>query len=175
MQLPDTDPIQLVSPQAQLVQGELVRRAIAQVIQNPLAGALALHYRAELADPSSFTRYGQPDYLGFDPGTYTTGVQYGQPIELRGIFCRAKLNPFLDKSGIRYQAEMNFYVPHDPGEVFVLDAKYPKRQDKFVISGGVYYATGPATPCQMGDTIAAWQIDLSRERYPVATDVKPQV
>ncbi len=39
-----------------------------------------------------------------------------------------------------------------------------------MIAGGTYYATAPILPCQMGDTVAAFQIFLSRERYPVKTD-----
>ena len=157
------------------LQGEWIQQAIAQVIANPMFGTTVEHFQAQLVEPENYTKYGQPDYLAANPGDYAAGIQYipNPANPLRGIFCRAKYNPYQDKGGIYLQAQAELYLPHDPGEVFVLDGKYPKRQDRFVISGGVYYAVAPTFPCQLGDTVAAFKIELSRERFPVRTDNAP--
>jgi hypothetical protein len=125
--------------------------------------------RSQLTAPENFTPYGQPDYLAADPGIHATGVKY-MPSEknpLRGVYCRAPIRPLQDKGGIYYQAQMELYLPDNPGEIYVLDDKYPKRQDAFEIAGQRYYAIAPATPCMSGEVIAAWKIELNLERYPV--------
>jgi hypothetical protein len=153
-------------------QGRFIRQAIATVIRNPLYGSTVFHYRARAAIAADYNTLGQPSYLAPEPGLYDSGVEYDANPEnpLKGIFCRKKQNPFQDKGGQYYQGEAELYLLSDPGEVFVLSTDRPKRQDKFVIAGGTYYATAPAFPCQMGDTVAAFQVFLSRERYPVRTD-----
>jgi hypothetical protein len=151
--------------------GQFAAQAIANMMMNPLMGATVYHYRA-IAAPAEFNTLGQPDYLSAEPGLYDSGVTY-EPVPenpLKGVFCRQRSNPFQDKGGIYYQSEATLYLANDPGEVFVLSDNRPKRQDRFEVSGGVYYATGPVFPCQVGDTVAAWQIYLSRERFPVRTD-----
>jgi hypothetical protein len=157
------------------LQGPFLRQAIANVINNPLFGATVYHYRALEATGANHNSLGQPDYLAPAPGLYDSGVDFeANPSNpLRGIFCRQKSNPYQDKGGIYYQAEAQLYLLDDPGELFILSDNRPKRQDKFVIAGGTYYATAPIFPCQMGDTVAAFQIFLSRERYPVRTDGLP--
>lgn len=152
--------------------GAFIRQAIANVINNPMFGATVYHYRAIEATQPDYNTLGQPSYLAPEPGLYDSGVGYEPSPHnpLRGVFCRQKSNPYQDKGGIYYQAEGQLYLLDDPGEVFVLLDNRPKRQDRFEIAGGVYYATAPVFPCQMGDTVAAFQIFLSRERYPVRTD-----
>jgi hypothetical protein len=153
-------------------QGKFIRQAIANVIRNPLYGSTVYHYRAKVAVGADYNSLGQPGYLAPAPGVYDSGVEFEANPDnpLKGIFCRQKQNPFQDKGGQYYQGEAQLYLLSDPGEVFILSANRPKRQDKFVIAGGIYYATAPVFPCQMGDTVAAFQVFLSRERYPVRTD-----
>lgn len=156
-------------------QGAFIRQAIANVIRNPMFGSTVYHYRAIPAGSADYNSLGQPSYLAPGPGVYASGVDYEQNPEnpLKGIFCRQKQNPYQDKGGMYYQGEAQLYLLSDPGEVFTLSENRPKRQDKFVIAGGTYYATAPVFPCQMGDTVAAFQVFLSRERYPVRTDGTP--
>jgi hypothetical protein len=153
-------------------QGELVLQVIKNAINHPLFGTPFEHHQAQHVAPNNFNDRGQPDYLAPDPGVYSTGITYvANPANpLRGIFCRAPYRPYQDVGGIYYQAQMNLHVLDELGDIFLLDGKYPKRQDKFVINGIDYYATAPATPCQMGETIAAWTIELNRERYPVQNE-----
>lgn len=153
-------------------QGIFIRQAIAQVIQNPLYGSTVYHYRAIEAVNADYNSLGQPSYLAPAPGVHGSGVEYEANPQnpLKGIFCRQKQTPFQDKGGQYYQGEAQLYLLTDPGEVFVLSEDRPKRQDKFVIAGGIYYATAPVFPCQAGDTVAAFQVFLSRERYSVRTD-----
>lgn len=157
---------------SQAPQGQYLQAAISVILRNPLVGTPIYHYQAQHADSDQFNEIGQPDYLASDPGVFESGIQYvaNPDNPIRGIFCARKLNPYQDKGGIYYQGEFEVYLPSDPGEVFILDDKYPKRQDKFVINGGNYYATAPVFPCLMGETVAAWQVFLSRERYPVSNN-----
>lgn len=149
--------------------GFLAIQALKRAVQSPLYGTPFEHYQAQLAAPENFNDRGLPDYLAADPGVYSTGVNYtpNPKNPQRGIFCRAPFRPQQDVGGIYYVAQMSLYVFDDPGEVYKLDGTYPKRQDMFIINGQKYYATAPATPCQTGETIAAWQIDLNLERFPV--------
>ena len=153
-------------------QGGYLQRAIAQILALPFAGTPVEHWQAQLATNENFTKYGQPDWLGPAPGQDATGVTYvANPANpLRGIFCRAPYRPNQDRAGITYVGEMELYLPQDPGEVFTLEGDRPKRQDKFIISGGIYYATAPVMPCQVGEVAAAFKISLSRERFPARTD-----
>lgn len=160
---------------AQTQQGLFIQQQIAAVLNNPLLGATVLHYRAVHVEDAVFDSQGQPDYLNPSAGVYASGIDYiANPSNpLRGVFCKPKLRPFQDKGGIYYQADGQLYLANDPGEVYVLHPERPKRQDRFVIAGGVYYAAGPTFPCQMGDTVALFQIDLVRERYLPRTDGLP--
>lgn len=127
------------------------------------------HYQAQTADGADFNRKGQPDWLASDPGVNATGVNFvanpGNP--LRGVFCQAPRRPLQDKGGIYYTAQFELYLPVDLGEVFELSGDRPKRQDRFVIGGKTYYAIAPSMPCQAGDTVALFKIELNIERYPV--------
>lgn len=154
------------------VQAGWLQQVVGNVLQNPLLGTTILHFQAFLAGPENFNEQGKPDYLAPGAGLYGSGVRYtpNPKNPLRGVFCRKPLRPFQENAGIHYQAECEIYLPEDPGEVFILDDKYPKRQDRFEVAGGVYYATAPVFPCQIGDTVAAWQVSLSRERFPSRTD-----
>jgi hypothetical protein len=153
-------------------QGGYLQEVIARVLQSPYAGTPVEHHQAQLVEDENFTKYGQADWLGPAPGQDATGVTYvpNPDNPLRGIFCRAPYRPQQDRAGITYVGEMDLYLPKDPGEVFVLEGDRPKRQDKFIISGGVYYATAPVMPCQAGELAVAFKISLSRERFPVRTD-----
>lgn len=151
------------------LQTELIARSLQQAIKNPLMGVDVQHYRAQLAPAPNFTPYGQPDYLSLNPGEFASGVEYASPVLLRGVFCQAKRQPYQDKGGIYYTAQTHLFLLENPGEIFVLDDRFPKRQDKFVISGATYYAIAPTFPCQSGETIAAWKIDLNIQRYPVTS------
>lgn len=140
---------------------------VTNIINNPLYSTTILRFVPQIV-PENHDWRGRPDYLVANPGLYATGIHY-QPHPdnpYRGMFCRAKVTPLQIPGGIYYQATHYIFLPKDPGEVYVLDDHYPKRQDAFEIQGIRYYATGPAEPCQLGDTIAAWKIGLSRERYP---------
>lgn len=152
-------------------QGIFLRQAIAQIVTNPLVGSTVYHWKAKPAK-ATFNDAGQPDYLSPQPGLFDSGVDYDPNPNnpLRGIFCRPKQTPFQDKGGIYYQGEASLYLVEDPGEVFVVVNSRPKRQDRFEIAGGVYYAVAPVLPCQMGDTVAAFQVFLSRERFGVKED-----
>ena len=153
-------------------QGDYLQSVVQRLMQLPYAGTVVQHYQAQLVEDGNFNKLGQPDWLGDAPGQDATGIQFvpNPANPLRGIFCRAPYRPYQDKGGIYYQAEMDLYLAQDIGEVFVLEENRPKRQDKFVISGGTYYATAPVMPCQAGETVAAFKISLSRERYPARTD-----
>lgn len=149
-----------------------LQAAIAQILRSPYAGTPVDHYWATLAGDENFDKYGKPDWLGESPGQDASGVRYEPNPDnpLRGLVCKAPYRPQQDRAGIIYVAEFELYLPHDPGEVFVLAGDRPKRQDKFLIQGGVYYATAPVFPCIAGEMVAAFKISLSRERYPVRTD-----
>lgn len=151
------------------VESGLAAQIVQQVLMSPSAGVPVIHWIAEHVNVASFNGRGQPDYLAPDAGLYQTGIRYtADPRNpLRGVLCRAPKVPNQDKGGIFYQAQMDLYLPVDPGAIFVLHEKLPKRQDRFDISGLILYATGPAMPCQQGEQIAAWKISLSLERYPV--------
>lgn len=140
-----------------------------RVLTNPLLSVNVEHYQAQLVSPSNFTPYYQPDYLATNPGVFASGVEYApnpnNPI--RGTFCQAPRQSYQDKSGIYYVAQYNLFLIGDPGEIYILDDKYPKRQDKFVIQGRTYYAIAPAMPCQQGEIVAAYKIELNLQRYPV--------
>jgi hypothetical protein len=150
-------------------QGDIILRMLQSVAQNPLIGATIEHYFAQYVDDGSFTKYGQIDYLAQEVGQDQTGIKYvaNPKNPIRGVFCSSGRRPVQDKGGIRYEAQPQIILLEDPGEVYSLDPEKPKRQDKFIVSGRTYYATAPAFPCQMGDTIAAFKIDLALERYPV--------
>lgn len=154
------------------IQGSYLQSMIQQVLRSPYAGTVVEHYQAQVVGDQNFDKYGRADWLGESPGQDATGIRFvpNPNNPLRGIFCRAPYRPYQDKGGIYYQAEMELYLPEDIGEVFVLGENRPKRQDKFLISGGTYYATAPVMPCQAGETVAAFKISLSRERYPARTD-----
>lgn len=141
------------------------------MINNPLHSATILRFLSGIR-PEGLDERGRPDYLFEDPGRYASGVYFIEDPRnpYRGIFCRAKVNPFLALAGISYQASHQIFLAEDPGEVYVLHDEYPKRQDAFEIQGVRYYATAPAEPCQLGDTTAAWKISLSREKYPVGAN-----
>lgn len=150
-------------------QGDRLLAMLAQVVANPLIGATIQHFIAGYVAESNFSVYGQVDYLAPDAGQDQTGITYtANPNNpLRGVFCATSRRPVQDKGGIRYEAQPQIILLEDPGEVFAVDPKFPKRQDKFIVSGRTYYAAAPAFPCQMGDTIAGFRIDLALERYPV--------
>ncbi|MCD8487885.1 MAG: hypothetical protein LRZ84_14405 [Desertifilum sp.] len=143
---------------------------VAAIVNNPLFGATIIHYQSVWVEATNFNREGQPNYLAWNPGIHETGIVYelNPANPLRGIFCQNKRRPSQDKNGIYYGGEFELYLTVDLGEVYVLDGKFPRKQDKFEIAGRTYYATSPVMPCQLGDTIAAYKIDLAIERYPVA-------
>jgi len=146
--------------------------AIANVLKRSPGATSIYHYQSELAEPSNFDDSYRPDYLAQDPGLYDSGVKYSPNPKnpLKGLFCPAKRNPFQALSGIYYQADIEIYLAEDPGPVFVLDGKYPKRQDAFEIVGQRYYATAPVFPCLQGDTVILWKISAALERYPVKSN-----
>jgi hypothetical protein len=148
--------------------GELAIAALQSILNNPLFGTPFDHYQAQIAS-SSFNAKGQPDYLSLDPGVYNSGIQYvaNTANPLRGVFCPAPRRANQQIDGIRYEASMELYTQVDLGQVFKVQEKFPKLQDKFVINGQAFYAANPAFPCQMGEAIAAWKIELALERYPV--------
>jgi hypothetical protein len=153
-------------------QSQLIEKTLLRMLKNPLLGVDVEHYRAEHVGATNFTPYYQPDYLAINPGENATGVQYSPNPEnpLRGVFCQAKRTPLQDKGGIYYTAQTHLFLLENPGEVFALDDRLPKRQDKFVVSGQTYYAIAPAVPCQSGSVIAAWKIELTLQRYTVTPD-----
>jgi hypothetical protein len=142
---------------------------IANMLKRSLNATSILHFQSEWAPPANFDERGNPDYLAADSGVFDSGIRYRPNPQnpLKGIFCPAKRNPFQAVSGIYYQADVEIYVLEDLGSVFVLDGKYPKRQDAFEALGRRYYATAPAFPCAQGDLIVAWKISAALERYPV--------
>ncbi len=148
--------------------GDLAIQAIAQILSNPLFGTPFEHFQAQIA-ASSFNEKGQPDYLSFNPGAYNSGIEYipNPANPLRGLFCQAPRRFNQQPDGIRYEATMELYVQVNLGQVFKVQDRFPKLQDKFVVNGQTYYAANPAFPCQMGEAIAAWKIELALERYPV--------
>jgi hypothetical protein len=141
-------------------------------INNPLHGATILRYLAANTQPEAHDSRGRPDYLSDDRGYQATGIQYvADPRNpYKGIFCRGRNTVLQLLAGIQYVSSHEIYLAEDPGEVYILDDHYPKRQDRFVIQNINYYATGPAEPCQLGDSIAAWKIGLNRERFPVGAN-----
>lgn len=147
---------------------QYLSQILARQVNHPLFGADIDHFRAEYAPDNTFAE-GNPDYLAANPGQQNTGVIYtpNEDNPLRGVFCPVPLQPVQAQGGIYYQGDMQIIVLQDLGEVFKLDEAKPKRQDKFVIQGNTFYASSPAFPCQQGSAIVAWQIFLSRERYPV--------
>jgi hypothetical protein len=153
-------------------QGIFIRQAIAAIASSPMVGTTVYHWKAVEAKQATYNEAGQPDYLAPTSGLFDSGIDYrpNPNNPLKGIFCRPKQTPFQDKGGIYYQGEASLYLVQDPGEVFVVVNDRPKRQDRFQIAGGIYYATAPVMPCQMGDTVAAFQVFLSRERFGVKED-----
>ena len=150
--------------------GAYALQALQAVINNPNFGTTVYHYQAQHADPKAFDKRGRPDYLSkTDPGDYATGIEFVENPNnpLRGVFCQAPRQPYQDTGGIYYTAQFELYLAQDPGEIFSLDDKYPKRQDKFIVQGNTYYAIAPAMPCALGATVGAWRIQLNVERYPV--------
>lgn len=149
--------------------GAFAAQAIRNILSNPLFGTTVYHYRAELAPQANFNDRGQPDYLGASPGHFASGVVYtpNPNNPLKGAFCQIPRKPVQEVSGIYYQATHELIVLEDLGLVYELDGQYPKRQDAFDIAGYRWYATGPATPCQQGDVLVGWKIELNLERYPV--------
>lgn len=149
--------------------GSLAIQAIrSALVNNPLYGTPIYHHQAQIAS-ADFNKQGQPDYLSANPGVHGSGINYvpNPANPLRGIFCPSPRKPYQDKGGIYYQAQMEIYLLDNIGEIFVLENDRPKRQDKFVINNQTYYCIAPAFPCQMGEAIAAWKIELNLERYPV--------
>lgn len=149
--------------------GGLAIQAIQRMLQSTVYSATVMHYQAQLLDSGSYSDRGKPSYLAEDPGVFGSGVQYvpNPDNPLRGVFCPVKRTPYQDVGGIYYQAQAELYLATNPGEIYKLDDKYPKRQDRFDVLGQTYYAVGPAFPCSLGDAIAAWKIELNLERYPV--------
>lgn len=144
---------------------------LAQWINHPLMGTEIDHYRAEYTPPETFNQDGNPDYLAQSPGQQSSGIVYtpNPDNSLRAVFCPVSLRPIQDQAGIYYQGDMQIFLLEDLGEVYQLNDDKPKRQDKFIVQGQTFYASSPAFPCQQGSAIAAWQIYLARERYPVTS------
>lgn len=155
-----------------IAQSSYLQTALLKLLQSPQLGTPVEHYKAQLVEDETFDKHGQPDYLAKNAGDFESGVQYiSNPRNpLRGIFCRSPLRPNQETAGITYQAEMDLYLPVDPGDVFVLQENRPKRQDRFDIQGGRYYAIAPTMPCVVGEVVSLWKVQLSRERYPVRLD-----
>jgi len=137
---------------------------------HPRYGTPYEHYRAQAVDPSVFDDQGRPDYLASEPGLYTSGVQFvSNPLNpLRGFFCNAPRQPFQDKGGIYLAADYKLYIPQDLGLIYKLSDRSIKLQDMFKINGQTLYATQPAVPCLQGEITAAYEINLTLQRYPVA-------
>lgn len=148
---------------------QVLSQQLAQWVNHPLFGTNIDHYRAEYAPPETFPDDSTPDYLAASPGQQLTGITYtpNENNPLRGVFCLAPVRPIQDVGGIYYQADMQIVLLEDLGDVFQLDESKPKRQDKFIIDGSTYYANSTSFPCQQGSAIVAWQIFLTKERYPV--------
>lgn len=142
---------------------------LSRVLVNSSFGTTVDHYQAQHVEPDAFDDQGRPDYLSSNSGFQDSGVEYIPNPEnpLRGMFCPAPRRPVQEAAGVFYQAQMELYLTENLGDIFVLDDRYPKRQDAFEIAGRRYYAVCPATPCTLGDTTACWKIELSLERYPV--------
>lgn len=159
----------MASPLSESIQSQWLQAMFRRVLQNPLAGTQINHFRAEWVDPVNFDDRGRADYLAADAGIYDSGVNYTpNPCNpLLGIFCAPRTRPTQDKAGMTYQAEMEIYLATDPGEVFVLDGTYPKKQDRFDINGTSWYAIAPALPCLSGSVTAMYKVQLTRQRYPV--------
>lgn len=153
-------------------QSSYLQQAFINVLKNPWAGVPICHYKARLAEDETFDKYGHPDYMASQSGDFDSGVLYdANPSNpLRGVYCRAPLRPNLDPGGFTLQAELDLYLPVDVGDVFVLEGDRPKRQDRFDIQGGRFYAAGPSIPCQGGEIVGLWKIPIIRERFPTRLD-----
>lgn len=150
-------------------QSGYLQQTLTNLFKQPYFGTPVEHFKAELVAAESFDKYGKPDWMAQESGQYDSGIKFAPNPDnpLRGVYCRAPLRPNQEPAGITLQAEVDLYLPVDPGDVFVLHDDRPKLQDKFVIQGNVFYATAPVFPCQVGEAVALWKVSLSRERYPV--------
>lgn len=160
---------QLPSPAPNTQLGGYAIAMLQNVIANPSFGTTVAHFQATHAT-GTFDDRGRPDYLSkTDIGVNQTGVNYApNPANpIRGVFCQAKRQPRQQPGGIYYDAQFELYVAENLGEVYRLFDDRPKLQDRFDIHGQSYYAIAPAMPCAVGDTVAAWQIQLNIQRYPV--------
>lgn len=153
-------------------QGCYINQLLQQIIKNPLVGTPIEHWQSQFVEIENFNAHGVPHYLSKESGEFSTGLRFvANPANpLRGVVCRAPWRPVQAVDGIHYTAQFELYLPIDLGEVFKLDDRLPKRQDRFVINGVDYYAIAPSLPCMAGETIGCWKIELNRGKYPVSPD-----
>ena len=153
------------------VQGGYFTGLVQNAIANGIHGTTVEHYQAQWVE-ESFSERGTPDYLAGEAGEQGTGIRYTANPQnpLKGAFCPTQKRPVQGPEGQYYQADMELYLAKFPGDVYRLDDKKPKLQDRFVIQGQRYYAIAPAMPCTLGDSAAAWKILLTIERSPVGND-----
>lgn len=145
----------------------LVATGLAQILTLSPNGIEFEHYRAQHS--TGYDCDDRPDYLSPDPGDYGSGIKFVANLSnpIRGAFCPPKRSVCFGKDGVTFQAETELYVPVDLGPVYQLFERRPKLQDKFIILGQTYYASGPAVPCVRGNLAALWKIPLMLSQIPV--------
>ncbi|MBT9158962.1 MAG: hypothetical protein DDT26_00211 [Dehalococcoidia bacterium] len=141
-----------------------VPQQVRNIIQNPSYGTPVTHYRASRSA-------GGTNWLSEAPGQDMTGVEFtlvAYTPELRCILCKQQKMPIQDKGGVYYTVTQPIVIVPNPGIIYSVDPVLePRLQDKFEIGDLTYYAASPATPCILGEAVAAYQITLIHERFPV--------